>query len=108
MMRPGLQLGELQLAQPFADGAFRYRDREAPGYFSAKIDTAPTDDFVDLAIRTGDNERAQLSHLRRGQFGGCPGCLARYQAVDAGLIITMHPVTQGLAVHTRLTRGIKP
>jgi hypothetical protein len=51
MMWPGLQLAEFQFPQPFADSALRNGDREASGHFRAQIDAAPTDHFVDFAIR---------------------------------------------------------
>jgi len=108
MMRPRLQLGEFQLPQPFADRALGNGDREAPGYLRAQIDAAPADNFVDIRIRPGDDQFAQFSHLRLGQFGGRTRCLARHQAVDAGLIVAMNPVAQGLTVHARLTRGVEP
>src|SRR5208337_5598719 len=53
MIRARLQPGEVELAQPFADRAFRHGDRKAPGHFRAQIDAAPADDFVGLGIGTG-------------------------------------------------------
>src|ERR1035441_3943911 len=126
MIRPGLQPGKLQLAQPLAARSLWYDDREAPGDFLAQIEAAPAYHLVELGIGAGDNQFAQFRHLgetcprfrlakpdgmaRRGlcQFRGCPGWLARHQTIDAALVVTMHPVAQGLAVHARLASGIKP
>src|SRR5271157_3942110 len=53
MIRARLQPGEVELAQPFADRAFRHGDRKAPGHFRAQIDAAPADDLVGPGIGTG-------------------------------------------------------
>ena len=56
MMRTGLKPGELHFAQPFADRAFRYRDRKAPGHFLAQINTAPAYDLVGLGVGADGNQ----------------------------------------------------
>jgi hypothetical protein len=63
---------------------------------------------VGLGIGTSDHQLAQFSHLRRSQFRRRPGWFARHQTVDAGLIISVNPVSQGLTVHSCQSRGIKP
>ena len=62
-----LQSRQLELAQPFADRSFGDSDREPPGYLVTQIDTAPTDHFVILGIRTFDRQFPQFRHLRLSQ-----------------------------------------
>jgi len=75
---------------------------------SAQINAAPAYDFMDVGVGIGHNQRTQFGHLRVGQFGLRARGRARHQTIDSGLIVAMHPVTQRLPIHARLSRSIRP
>ena len=98
----GLQPGQLKLAQPFGDRPFGDRDRETAGYFVTQIDAAPTDNLVLLGIGPFDRQRLQLHHLRRGQIGPTSADPDRAKPRYPQGVVAIHPVPQGLPVHSRL------
>ena len=66
-----LQARQTELAQPFADRAFRHRDRKPARHFIAQVDTTPTDHAILCGSRTFDHQRLQFGHLGIAQGGGC-------------------------------------
>jgi hypothetical protein len=63
---------------------------------------------MDFGIRAGDHQCTQFSHLGLCQPRDCSGWLAGRQTYDPGFVVAMHPVTQSLTVHARLTCGSEP
>lgn len=103
-----MKSGQAKLAQPSANRAFVHGDGEAPDHLLAQINAAPAYHVVDFRIGAGKYQFTQFGHLRLGQFGRCARRGARFQALNPGRVVAMHPVAQSLPIHASLPRGIQP
>ena len=102
----GLQAGQTKLAQPLTDGAFMHLHRKPARDLLAQISASPADNLVLRWIRPVDDQRFQFGHLRLTQRSDPPWGAARFQAVDALLVVATHPISQGLPIHTSLSRSL--
>ena len=94
-----MQARQAELAQPFADRAFVDLDQEAARHLCAKVNAPPAHDVVRHRIRPLDHQCLQLGHLLIRQGWGTTRSGPRLQAIDAFVVVAVHPVTQGLPIH---------
>ena len=99
MKRARLQSGQLQPAQPLADGSLVYRYGEPLGHLAPQVEASPAHHLVGLGIGAFDHQCLQIIHLRLVESRRSARATARRQARDPGGIVAMHPIAQRLAIH---------
>ena len=99
MTRSRLQTRQAKLMQPPADRVLMHPHRKPPLHLGPQIHTSPTHHAVDLWIGAFDHQVEQLGSLQLAQSRSPARVATRLQAPDAGGIVAMHPVAQGLPVH---------
>jgi hypothetical protein len=100
MERPCGQLAQRQLCQQLADAAFvipRTKVRLQP---RLQIAAAPTHNAISRKIRSGLNKRLERHQLLGRQLRLTPRAATVRQARKAFGVVMMHPIPQGLPVHT--------
>ena len=101
--------GEVQPRQQLAHGALVHLHLEVPGDLVTQIPAPPAHHLVHIRLRPLADPRRERRLLRRGQLApATTGAGPVLQACKPGLVGAMHPVSQGLPVHPRCLRRLRP
>jgi hypothetical protein len=96
-------MGKAKPTQHLADRALMQLDVEAALDDRLQIHPPPTYDTVPLWVRSLLHDRSQLRHLLGCQPRLRPGVGPIVQTGQALCIVAVHPVAQGLSLHTGMT-----
>jgi hypothetical protein len=100
VLGPHREAGEAEPAQDLADRALVQLDREAGLDQRLEVDPPPADHAVPRRVRSLLDDLFQFPHLLGREPWFRPGMAPVAQAGEPLRVVAMHPVAQGLAVHS--------
>jgi hypothetical protein len=104
VLRASGDIAEIELFQKFANAPLMQDDREAILDTIAQIGATPTHDTIFLTIRTGLHPRFDFAQLLTGQAWFAAGSGPVQQSSQPVGVVSMHPVSQRLAIHAASLR----
>src|SRR5215472_9332901 len=105
--RSGLPVRQVERPQQSQHPGLAVADAPALLHPPAQIDNAPSRDFVDRRIGTGQHDRFQCRHLPVAQLWPASRRGPIAQSGNSARVVAVNPVTQGLAVHPGQPRGAR-